>query len=84
MKRTAIGCIVVLILAILVSPFVKEAYARHQVMQKLAPVMTEQDKIAFQSWNGDAASFARSLEARCEIQNGKGSASCDAYRIAAE
>lgn len=84
MKRTAIGCIVVLILAILVAPFVKEAYARHQVMQKLAPVMTEQDKIAFQSWNGDAASFARSLEARCEIQNGKDSANCNAYRIAAE
>jgi hypothetical protein len=53
-------------------------------MQKLAPVMTEQDNIAFQSWKGDAASFARSLEARCEIQNGKDSAVCNPYRIAAE
>jgi hypothetical protein len=84
MKRTAIGCVVILILAVLVWPFVKEAYARHQVMQKLGPVMTEQDKLAFQSWNGDAASFARSLEARCEIQNGKGSTACDPYRIAAK
>ncbi|MFZ2006671.1 MAG: hypothetical protein WB697_18570 [Stellaceae bacterium] len=84
MKRTIIGCVVVLILAVVVSPFVREAYARHQVMQKLGPVMTEQDHIAFQSWQGDAASFARSLEARCEIQNGKGSPACNPYRIAAE
>ncbi len=84
MKRTAIGCIAFLILAALVSPFIKEVYARHQIMQKLAPVMTEQDKLAFQSWKGDAASFARSLEARCEIQNGKGSAACNPYRTAAE
>jgi hypothetical protein len=84
MKRTIIGCVVVLILAVLVSPFVREAYARHQIMAKLAPVMTEQDKLAFQSWNGDAASFARSLEARCEIQNGKDSTTCKPYRIAAE
>jgi hypothetical protein len=84
MKRAIIGCVVILILAVAVWPFAKEAYARHQVMQKLAPVMTEQDRLAFQSWQGDAASFARSLEARCEIQNGKGAAACDAYRIAAE
>lgn len=84
MKRAAIGCVVLLILAVAAWPFVKEAYARHQVMQKLAPVMTEQDRVAFQSWQGDAVSFARSLEARCEIQNGKDSAACDPYRIASE
>ena len=84
MKRAAIGCVVILILAVVVWPFAKEAYARHRVMQKLAPVMTEQDRIAFQSWQGDAVSFARSLEARCELQNGDGSAACEPYRIAAE
>ena len=84
MRRMVIGCIVILILAVFVSPFISDVYARHQVMQKLAPVMTEQDHVAFQSWQGDAASFARSLEARCEIENGKGSATCNPYRIAAE
>jgi hypothetical protein len=84
MKRVVIGCVVILILAVAVWPFAREAYARHQVMQKLASVMTDQDRLAFQSWQGDAVSFARSLEARCEIQNGKGSTACDTYRIAAE
>ncbi|HXC28634.1 MAG TPA: hypothetical protein VNV38_11815 [Stellaceae bacterium] len=84
MKRTIIGGVIVLILAVVVSPFVKDIYARHQMMQKLAPVMTEQDKLAFQSWSGDAASFARSLAARCEIENGKDSAACNPYRIAAK
>jgi hypothetical protein len=70
------------LLAVLAFPFAYDAYTRHQVMSKLAPVLTQQDRAAYQAWNGDARSFARSLYARCELVNGQGAAACDPYRSA--
>jgi hypothetical protein len=83
MKRTITTCIVLGVLAILVFPFVRDAYNRHQILSRLGPVMTEQDRVAFRSWNGDAGSFARSLLNRCRLENGSDAAACEPYRVAA-
>ena len=65
-------------------PLAHEAYERHRVIGKLDPVLTEQDHAAFQAWQGDAVSFAKTLFARCEITHGQGAATCEPYRLAQE
>ncbi len=82
MTRIITACIALGALAILAFPFARDAYNRHQVLNRLRPVMTQQDRLAFQSWNGDASSFARSLLNRCQLENGPAASACEAYRVA--
>jgi hypothetical protein len=63
-------------------PFAHDAYHRYEVSQKLKSVMTDRERAAFNNWNGDPMSFARSLYATCEQSNGTGSAACEPYRVA--
>ena len=82
MTRIITACIALAVLAIVAFPFARDAYNRHQVLNSLRPVMTAQDRLAFQSWNGDARSFARSLLNRCRLENGPDAAACEPYLIA--
>jgi hypothetical protein len=70
------------VIALLAYPFARDAYTRHQMMSRLGPVMTEQDREAFRSWNGDATSFAEALLDRCKLANGPDAATCAPYRVA--
>jgi hypothetical protein len=83
-KRNFTAFFVVGLLAVLAFPFAYDAYSRHEVLNRLAPVLTQQDRAAYQAWNGDAQSFAKSLYARCELVNGHGAAACDPYRSAVQ
>ena len=60
--------------------FAQDAYHRYQVSRQLDQVMDSQDRAAFRQWNGDAASFAKTLYERCELTNGRGAAQCQRYR----
>jgi hypothetical protein len=84
MKRALFAVAALALVVVLAAPFVRDAYTRYRVMHRLAPVMTEQDRIAFRSWNGDAVSFAKSLYARCELDNGRDSPVCSRYIVAFE
>ncbi|HWB51693.1 MAG TPA: hypothetical protein VG651_21475 [Stellaceae bacterium] len=78
-----LGTVVALALVMLVAlPFARDAYHRYQVAQRLKPLMNEHDQAAWRDWNGDAVSFGRSLYQRCELINGPGAQSCEAYRVA--
>jgi hypothetical protein len=80
-----LGTCVALALVLLVAfPFAHDAFRRYEIAQRLKPLMNEQDQAAWRDWNGDAASFGRSLYARCELINGQGSQRCDAYKVAIE
>jgi hypothetical protein len=68
--------------AVVALPFAREAYHRYQVSQRLDSVMDDRDRQAFSQWNGDAASFGRSLFERCVREQGSGTASCERYRFA--
>jgi hypothetical protein len=83
-KGFVIGAGLVVVIGAATFPFASEAYTRYEVMKKLNPILTEQDRIAFQAWSGDALSFAKSLYARCQLKNGGDAASCNAYRVALE
>lgn len=74
--------VIVAIGAIFALPFAREAYHRYQVSQRLDGVMDDTDRAAFSQWNGDAASFGRSLYERCVRAQGPGAASCERYRFA--
>ncbi len=65
-------------------PFAQDAYHWWQVKQRLAAVMTSTEKAEFQSWQGDAASFARTLYERCQLAQGKGAVQCERYHSAFE
>ena len=82
MKGIILGCAVLLLLAVTAFPFAHDAYTRHRVMSELGPFLSEQDRTAFQGWQGDAVSFARSLYARCELNKGRGAAACEPYHLA--
>jgi hypothetical protein len=63
-------------------PYMHEAYEWHRVSGTLE---SDQDRAAFRAWQGDAASFARTLYARCEITYGDRAAGvCEPYRLAQE
>jgi hypothetical protein len=78
------ACAALVLIAALAFPFASDAYARYKIMHKLAPVLTQPDRVAFEAWNGDAISFVKSLYARCELANGPGAAACTPYRTALE
>jgi hypothetical protein len=82
MKRIVTACVVLGLVAILAFPFVRDAYNRHQLISKLGLTMTERDRLAFRSWDGDANSFARSLLNRCKLENGPDAATCEPFRLA--
>jgi hypothetical protein len=84
MIKIIASCTTFVLMVTLVVPFIYDAYARYEVVHKLAPVLSEQDKSAFRAWNGDAASFAKSLYARCELVHGSGGAACEPYRLDVE
>jgi hypothetical protein len=78
-----LGTLTALALVMLVAfPFARDAYHRYEVAQRLKPFMNEHDQAAWRDWNGDAVSFGRSLYERCELINGQGSQSCEAYKVA--
>jgi hypothetical protein len=80
-----LGIVIALLLVIAVGyPFAQDAYHRYQVSQRLDSVMDSSDRAAFKQWNGDAASFAKTLYERCEITNGRGAVQCERYRYAFE
>jgi hypothetical protein len=80
-----LGSIVALVLLCIVAyPFGRDAYHRYEVSRRLDAVMDQRDRAAFRDWNGDAASFGRSLFERCELLNGRGAENCQRYRLALE
>ena len=80
-----LGILVALMVIIAIGyPFAKEAYHRYQVSRQLDAVVDSNDRAAFSQWNGDAASFAKTLYERCELINGRGAPQCQRYRSAFE
>ena len=78
-----LGTLITLVVIIAVGyPFAQDAYHRYQVSRRLDSVMDSHDRAAFRQWNGDAASFAKTLYERCEITNGRGAVQCERYRYA--
>jgi hypothetical protein len=68
------------IAAALVLPFASDIYHRHQVTVRLWPLLSEQDRLAYRNWDGDAPSFNRAIYNRCILTNGNGSALCNPLR----
>jgi hypothetical protein len=75
----ALGLAIVVMFA---APFARDAYHRYEVAKRLDKIMDEPDRVAFNQWNGDAASFAKSLYERCELAQGHGALACERYRFA--
>ena len=73
-------CVALVVIIAVGYPFAQDAYHRYQVSRQLDQVMDSQDRAAFRQWNGDAASFAKTLYERCELTNGRGAAQCQRYR----
>jgi hypothetical protein len=69
-------CAALVLIVVLAFPFARDAYHRYEVGRRLDP----QDRVAFQNWTGDSASFLRSLYERCQLKNGQGSPACDSYK----
>jgi hypothetical protein len=82
MVRILGTCAALALVIVVAFPFARDAYHRYEVAQRLKPLMNEHDQAAWRDWNGDAASFGRSLYERCELINGPGSQNCDAYKVA--
>jgi hypothetical protein len=82
MARILSISVIVVIGLIFAAPFAREAYHRYQVSTRLDNVMDDRDRQAFGQWNGDAASFGRSLYERCVREQGQGAATCERYRFA--
>jgi hypothetical protein len=76
---TGAALVLVVVLAL---PFARDAYRRYEVAQKLNNVMTDQDKAAFQAWNGDPKAFGRSLYERCMLAHPQSPTACEAYQSA--
>jgi hypothetical protein len=77
-------CVALVVIIAIGYPFAKDAYHRYQVSRQLDSVMDSHDRAAFRQWNGDAASFARTLYERCELTAGRGAVQCQRYRSAFE
>ena len=80
-----IGIIIaVIVLLVVIYPFAQDGYHRYLVSDRLRTVMTSQERAEFNSWTGDAMSFATRLYQRCELAQGKGAVQCDRYKSALE
>jgi hypothetical protein len=73
-------CVALVVIIAVGYPFAQDAYHRYKVSLQLDSVMDAHDRAAFRQWNGDAASFAKTLYDRCELTNGRGAAQCARYR----
>jgi hypothetical protein len=82
MVRPILFGVGIVLLAAMVFPIARDAYERNQVISKLDPILSQQDRQAFQAWQGDALSFAKSLYARCQLANGQSAKACEPYRLA--
>ena len=82
MSRVLGTCVAIALIVLLAYPFGREAYHRYEVSRSLDNVMSERERAALRDWQGDAASFGRSLLERCELANGRGSTQCQRYRFA--
>jgi hypothetical protein len=82
MLRRILAGVALIVLVAMVFPVARDAYERNRIISKLDPVLTEQDRLAFQAWQGDARSFAKSLYARCQLANGQSARTCEPYRVA--
>jgi len=72
--------IAAVIVAAMVFPFARDIYNRHQVIERLWPILSEQDRIAYRNWDGDAISFNRAIYDRCLLTNGSRAAVCAPLR----
>jgi hypothetical protein len=79
MTRVLSIAVIVAIGVMFAMPFAREAYHRYEISKRLDSVMDDRDRAAFAQWNGDSASFARSLYERCVREQGQGSAACNRY-----
>ena len=77
-------CLVAVLIVAVAYPFAQDAYQRYQVSERLKSVMTTQERAEFRNWTGDAASFAKRLYDRCELNQGRGAVQCERYRFALE
>lgn len=82
MVRSILFVAGIILLAALVFPIAHDAYERSRVITKLDSILTPQERLAFQAWQGDASSFAKSLYARCQLANGQSARTCEPYRLA--
>jgi hypothetical protein len=82
MLRRILAAAAVILLIVMAFPLARDAYQCNRVMSKLDPVLTQQDRQAFQAWQGDALSFAKSLYERCRIAHGQDIKVCEPYRVA--
>jgi hypothetical protein len=81
LRLVLVGSAIVFVVA-MAFPLARDAYERNRVISKLDPVLTQQDRQAFQAWQGDALSFAKSLYARCQIAHAPDTKACEPYRLA--
>ena len=82
MVRIMGTCVALALITLVAFPFLRDAYHRYEVAQRLKPLMNEQEQAAWRDWSGDAVSFGRSLYERCELINGQGAATCQPYKLA--
>lgn len=82
MNRLLMSCVALGVVAVMAYPFARDAYNRYELMRRLSPVLSEQDRMAFRAWNGNAQEFVKALHARCEIMRGAGNPNCAPYRLA--
>jgi hypothetical protein len=68
-----------ILLCILVSPFVHDAYSRYEILRRFGPLLTEHDRVALNYWKGDMASFVSFIRARCKQTVGLNAEACEAY-----
>ena len=77
-----LGTVIALVLLVVFAyPFVRDAYYRSEVRARLAD---ERDRLEFDNWKGDPASFMRSRYSACQMSNGRGAPACDRYRVASD
>src|SRR4029077_18632141 len=79
MARILGSCVALALLLLLLLPFARDACHRFEISLKLEAVMEDRDRAPFREWNGDAASFSRSLYERCELVSARGATNCERY-----
>jgi hypothetical protein len=85
MFRILVTAIGVVLFLVFVTPFAIGAYHRYEVAQRLKPLMTDNERAAFDDWmkhDGDAVAFGRSLYERCQLAHGPDSPDCAPYKAA--
>jgi hypothetical protein len=82
MTRVVGAVVAMLVVILLILPFARDGYRRFEITRQLDDVMDATDKAALKNWDGDSASFARSLYDRCLRSAAPGgTADCDRYHV---